>query len=105
MSPSDPSPRCCSLLRQISLTFGGTVVNIGNTFVDDGGVVVEVVIELAFIHKLRVFGVAGFEFDGHFEVGFGVDALVDLSEGSLIDFAYDFVVFANFFWYLRHTFK
>ena len=39
--------------------------------------------------------VALLEFDGNFEVGLGVDPLVDLSEGSLIKFLDNFVVLAN----------
>lgn len=44
----------------------------------------EVVVEFALVQQLRVFGGCGFELDGHFEVGLGVDALEDLSECTLV---------------------
>ena len=46
--------------------------------------------------------IALLEFDGNFEVGLGVDALIDLSEGSLIKFFDNFVVLANLLRNLRH---
>lgn len=63
----------------------------------------EVVVEFAFINKLGVIRVGGFDFDGDFEVGFGVDSLVDFPEGSLIDFSDDFEVLAHFLKHLRHS--
>jgi hypothetical protein len=39
-----------------------------------------------------MFGIDWLHFNGDLEVGLGVDGLVDLSEGSLIDFADDFEV-------------
>ena len=62
----------------------------------------EVIVQLTLIHQLGVFGVADLKLDGNFEVGLGVDALVDLAEGSLIEFLDNFVVLAYFFRYLRH---
>jgi len=63
---------------------------------------VEVIVEFALIHQLRVLSVALLEFDGNFEVGLGVDPLVDLSEGSLIKFLDNFVVLANLLRNLWH---
>ena len=44
----------------------------------------EVVVELALVHQLRVLGVGRLELDGHLQVGLGVDALEDLPEGPLV---------------------
>jgi hypothetical protein len=66
---------------------------------------VKVVVEFALVHKLRMFCVGWLEFDGNFEIGLGVDALVDLSEGSLIELADDFVILADLFRNLRHSFS
>ena len=84
-------------------TFSGTVVNIWNSLVDDGGVVVEVVVEFAFVDELGVVGICGLDLNCDFEVGFGVDGLVDLSEGSLINFADDLEVLADFLKHLGHS--
>ena len=73
-------------------TFGGAVVNVGNTLIDDGGIIVEVVVELAFVNQLRMFGIDGFYFHGNFKIGLGVDCLVDLSKSSLINLPDDFEV-------------
>lgn len=54
----------------------------------------EVVVQLAFVDKLRMIGVGGLDFDSHFEIGFGVDGLVDLPESTLVDFADNFEVLA-----------
>ena len=62
----------------------------------------KVIVEFALIHQLRVFSGALLEFDGNFEVGLGVDPLVDLSEGSLIKFLDNFVVLANLLRNLWH---
>jgi hypothetical protein len=63
---------------------------------------VEVVVEFAFVHELRVFSADRLELDCHFEVGLDVQPLEDLPEGALVDFADYFVVFANFLGHLRH---
>ena len=76
-------------------TFGGTVVNIGNSLVDDCGIIVEVVVKLAFVYQLGVFGIDGFYLDCNFKIGLGVDCLVDFSEGSLINLSDDFEVLAD----------
>ena len=52
----------------------------------------EVVVELALIDELGVFGVHGLHLDRHLKVGLGVDGLVDLSEGSLVDLPDDLEV-------------
>lgn len=62
----------------------------------------EVVVEFAFIEKLRVLSAYGFELDSDLEVGFDIDALIDFSKGSLVYFAQYLVVFAHFLWHLRH---
>ena len=43
-----------------------------------------------------------FELDGDLEIGFRVETLVYLPECSLIKFADDFVVLADFLWDLGH---
>jgi hypothetical protein len=83
-------------------TFGGTVVNVGDSLVNNCGVVVEVVVEFAFVNELWVIRVCGFDFDGHFQVCFGVNGLVNLSEGSFIDLSDDLEVFTNLFKHLGH---
>ena len=65
----------------------------------------EVVVEFALVHELWMFGVGGFELDGHLQVGLAVETLVDLSECTLIKFSDDFVVFANLVRYLRHDYQ
>ena len=76
-------------------TFGRTVVNSGNSLVDDCGIIVEVVVKLAFVYQLGVFGIDGFYLHCNFKIGLGVDCLVDLSEGSLINLSDDFEVLAD----------
>ena len=76
-------------------TFGRTVVNVGNSLVDDCGIIVEVVVKLAFVYQLGVFGIDGFYFHCNFKIGLGVDCLIDLSEGSLINLSDDFEVLAD----------
>ena len=51
-----------------------------------------------------MFGIRLFKFDGDFEAGLGVYSLIYLSEGSLINFPDDFVVFPYFLRHLRHGF-
>ena len=77
-------------------TFSGAVVDVGDSLVDDGGVVVEVVVKFAFVDELGVVGVDWLNFDSDLEVGLGVDGLVDLSEGAFVDFSDDLEVLAYF---------
>ena len=63
----------------------------------------EVVVEFALIHELRMFGGCGFKLDCHFEVCLGVDSLIDLSKSPFVEFADDLVVLANFLGNLRHA--
>ena len=77
-------------------TFGRTVVNIGNSLVDDCGIIVEVVVKLAFVYQLGVFGIDGFYLDCNFKIGLGVDCLINLSEGPFINLSDDFEVLADF---------
>jgi len=53
---------------------------------------VKVVVEFAFIDQLGVLGVDGLNLNCHLKIGLGVDGLVDLSEGSLVDLADHFEV-------------
>jgi hypothetical protein len=73
-----------------------TVVDVRNSLVNDGGIIVEVVIKLAFVYQLRMFSVYGFHFHSDFEIGLSVDGLVDFSERSLINLSDDFEIFADF---------
>jgi hypothetical protein len=62
---------------------------------------VEVVIELAFIYELGMFGIDAFSLDGNLEVGLGVDGLVDFPEGPFSDFLDDLEVLTNFLQFLH----
>ena len=78
-----------------NFTLGGAVVNVGNSLINDGGIIVEVVVEFAFVYQLGMFGIDGLYFYCNLEICLGVDCLVDFSEGSLIDLSDDFEVFAD----------
>jgi hypothetical protein len=56
---------------------------------------VQVVVELALVDELRVFGGDSFGLDCDLEVGLGVDGLEDLPEGALPDLLDDFEVLAH----------
>jgi hypothetical protein len=77
-------------------TFGRTVVNVGNSLVNDCGIIVEVVVKLAFVYQLGVFGIDGFYLHCNFKIGLGVDCLINLSEGPFINLSDDFEVLADF---------
>ena len=77
-------------------TFGRTVVNVGNSLIDDCGIIVEVVVKLTFVYQLGVFGIDGFYLDCNFKIGLGVDCLINLSEGPFINLSDDFEVLADF---------
>lgn len=62
----------------------------------------EVVVEFTFVNELWVVRVGGLDFNSDLKVGLGVDGLVDLPKGALIDFPDDFEVLADFFQHLRH---
>lgn len=62
----------------------------------------KVVVELALIDELWVIRIDWLNFDGNFKVGLGVDGLVDLSEGSLVNFADDFEVLPYLLQHLWH---
>lgn len=62
----------------------------------------EVVVEFALVDELRVIGVDWLDFYGNFEVGLGIDGLVDFSKGALIDLANDFEVLADLLKHLWH---
>jgi hypothetical protein len=64
---------------------------------------VEVVVEFALVQSCGCSVAVGSNLTGHFEVGLGVDALVDLSKCSFVQFADDLVVLANFLGNLRHA--
>jgi len=63
---------------------------------------VKIVVELAFINQLGMIRVDRLNFDSDFKVGFGVDGLINLSKGSLINFSDDFEVLSDFLKHLRH---
>ena len=76
-------------------TFSRAVVNVGNSLVDDCGIIVEVVVKLAFVYQLGMFGVNGLNLHSNFKIGLGVDCLVDFSKGSLINLPDDFEILAD----------
>jgi len=80
----------------MALTFGRAVVNVRNSFINDGGIIMEVVVEFAFVYQLRVFSVHRFNLHGNFKICLSVDGLVDFSEGSFINLPDDFEVLADF---------
>lgn len=84
-------------------TFSWAVVHVGDSFVDDCTVVMQVVVEFAFVDQLGVIWIYGLDFYSHFQVGFGIDRLVDLAECAFVNFFGDFEVFANFFNHLWHV--
>ena len=83
-------------------TFGRAVVDVRDTFIDDGGVVVEIVVKFALIDELGMISVDRLNFDSHFEVGSGIDGLIDFPEGAFINFFNYFKVLANFLKHLWH---
>ncbi len=83
-------------------TFGGAVVDVGDALVDDGAVVMEVVVEFALIDQLGVFGVHRLYLHSHLQVGLGVDGLVDLSECTFVDLPNHFEVLPYLLQHLRH---
>jgi len=64
------------------LSFSGTIVNVWDTLIRGVGIPEQILIELGFIEELRVFGIAIFEFDGNFLVGFRVDSLENFTKGT-----------------------
>jgi hypothetical protein len=76
-------------------TLCGAIVDVGDTLIDNRGVIVEVIVQLAFIKKLRVISVSGLKFDGNLEVSLGVDALIDLSESAFTNFTDQFEIFSD----------
>ena len=64
------------------LSFSGTIVNVWDTLIGGVGIPEQILIELGFIEELRVFGIAIFEFDGNFLVGFRVDTLENFTKGT-----------------------
>jgi len=63
----------------------------------------EVVVKLALIHELGVFGAGGLELDSNFEVCLYVNALEDFPERPFVYLPYYFVVLAYLLRHLRHT--
>lgn len=62
----------------------------------------KVVVEFALVNQLRVVRADGLDFDCHFEVGLGVDGLVDLAKSALVNLSDDFEVFSHLLKHLRH---
>ena len=71
--------------KDVVISLGRAVVDIGNPLINDTGVVVKVIIKLAFIDELRMICSNWLQLDGNFQIGSSVDGLIDLAEGSLID--------------------
>ncbi len=63
----------------------------------------EVIVEFAFVNQLRMVSSSGFNFDCNFQVGLGIDGLVDLSESSFVDLSDDLEVFSHLLKHLRHS--
>ena len=55
----------------------------------------EVVVKLAFIYQLWMFSINRLNLHCNFEIGLGVDCLVDFSKGSLINLPDDFEILAD----------
>ena len=62
----------------------------------------EVVVELALIDQLWVFSIDGLYLHCHLEVGLGIDGLIDLTEGALIDLPDHFEILTHLLKHLRH---
>lgn len=62
----------------------------------------QIVVEFALIDELWMIGVNRLDFYCNLKVSFGVDGLVNLPEGTLINFFDNFKVLSNFFQHLRH---
>ena len=62
----------------------------------------EVVVEFALIHELRVLSADRLKFYSDLEVRFDVQALEDLAERAFVDFADYFVVLSHLLGHLRH---
>jgi hypothetical protein len=103
MGPLNPWLKHCNRLNKNFCTFSWTVIDVGNSLIDDSRIVVEIVVKLAFIDQLRMIWVYRLDFDGDFKVCFGVDGLIYLPEGSLINFPDDLEVFSNLLKHLRHV--
>jgi hypothetical protein len=84
------------------VTFGGAVVNVGNSLVNDCGVVVQVVVQFALVNQLGMVRVCRLDFHRHFQVCLGVNGLVNLSKGTFIDLPDDLEVFAYLLKHLGH---
>jgi len=80
--------------KYVVVTFGRTVVDIRDSLIDDGRVIVQVVVELALVDQLGMIRTNRFEFHCHLQVSLHIDGLVDLSKGTLIDLSDDFKVLA-----------
>ena len=66
------------------VTLGRTVVDVGDTFVDDCRVIMKVVVKFTFVQQLRMFRVFGFKLYRHLEVRLCVNALIDFSKGTFV---------------------
>lgn len=64
----------------------------------------QIIVEFAFVDKLWMIGIDWFDFNSDFKIGFGVDGLVDLSEGTFVNLSDYLEVFSNFLEHLWHLF-
>ena len=62
----------------------------------------QVIVQFAFIKELRMLSVGGLEFDCHLEVGFSVDALVNLAKGAFTDLSDQFEILSYFLRQMGH---
>lgn len=81
--------------EDIEVTFSRAIINVGNSLINNCGIIVEVVVKLAFVYQLGMFGVNGLNLHSNFKIGLGVDCLVDFSKGSLINLPDDFEILAD----------
>jgi hypothetical protein len=56
----------------------GAEVNVGDSLVDYGWIIVEEVVDFAFVKELGVLSIDWLCFDCNFKVSFDVDGLIDL---------------------------
>lgn len=63
----------------------------------------QVIIKFALVNELGMVRVDGLDFDGDFEVGLGVDGLINLSESPFVNLSDDLEVLSHFLKHLRHS--
>ena len=63
----------------------------------------EVIVQLAFVEELRMFGVGRLKFDGHFKIGLGIDALIYLAECPFSNFTDQLEIFTYLLRQMGHN--